>query len=154
MEYVHWSDSKQSIMLSEHSHMAYMPTQMVEMADDASRSAPPCHLQGFHRLLLLSFAPRWRHSAPSGNHETGAGVAADGHRANVPPSTSTHFKNITFTLNHKLNHISITSTIHSHLNHLNLNSTSIISFIISISHFKIAFTAILFLRSYVWLLAD
>ena len=118
--------------------------QMVEMADDASRSAPPCHLQGFHRLRLLSFAPRWRHSAPSGNHETGAGVAADGHRANVPPSTSTHFKNITFTLNHKLNHISITSTIHSHLNHLNLNSTSIVSFIISISHFKITFTAILF----------
>ena len=118
--------------------------EMVEMADDASGSAPPCHLQGFHRLLLLSFAPRWRHSAPSGNHETGAGVAADGHRANVPPSTSTHFKNITFTLNHKLNHISITSTIHSHLNHLNLNSTSIISFIISISHFKITFTAILF----------
>ena len=118
--------------------------QMVEMADDASRSAPPCHLQGFHRLRLLSFAPRWRHSAPSGNHETGAGVAADGHRANVPPSTSTHFKNITFTLNHKLNHISITSTIHSHLNHLNHKTTSIISFIISISPFKITFTAILF----------
>jgi hypothetical protein len=117
--------------------------EMVEMADDASGSAPPYHLQGFHRLLLLSCFPRWPSTACHlGRHETGAVVAADGHRANVPPLTSTHFKNITFTLNHKLNHISITSTIHSHLNHLNLKTTSIISFIISISHFKIAFTAI------------
>ena len=61
--------------------------EMVEMADDASGSAPPCHLQGFHRLLLLSCFPRWSTTCHLGRHETGAVVAADGQRPTILTST-------------------------------------------------------------------
>ena len=31
VEHVHWSDSKQSIMLSEHSHVAHVPTAPLDV---------------------------------------------------------------------------------------------------------------------------
>ena len=52
VEHVHWSDSKQSIVLSEHSHMAHVPTAPL----DVSSARVSCTSTVVTQRLLVSQA--------------------------------------------------------------------------------------------------